>query len=123
MCGIDPEKAREYDGVDFLRKVKTMFNMFANNFEAGRYHSLFSEIYHEMGHLQHVTNANSSFSALDKKYEKLFEQSKKTAKKVSEYASTSPCEFVAECYAKMADGIKLDDDIINLYKKLGGVMI
>ena len=52
-----------------------------------------------------------------------FENSKNIVLKVSHYSALSPLEFVAECYAKMVDGIKLDDDVMQLYIKLGGVII
>lgn len=54
---------------------------------------------------------------------RLFDSKIDTAAKVSEYAKTTPLEFIAECYSKMADGIKLDADIMELYRKLGGAAI
>ena len=116
-----------------------------------QYQSLFSTVNHEMGHIQHYANIGEtqlilSLSTLSNKIVKeiaddipiirrlnkdetaikmveIFENSKTIAEKVSEYAATSPLEFVAECYAKMVDGIKLDDDVMQLYIKLGGVII
>ena len=76
-----------------------------------------------MGHLQHCVNTNSNFVDLENKFAELFNKSQNTASKVSKYALTSPTEFVAECYAKMVDGIKLDSDVMELYQKLGGALI
>lgn len=116
-----------------------------SNKEFESYMSIFSLIEHEMGHLQHQANLESLFGALvivsdktlqnirivrsfinDKYAEEMqedFKNSTKIAKKVSSYAAISPMEFVAECYAKMVDSIKLDDDVMKLYIKLGGVII
>ena len=88
--------------------------------EKSSYSSTFSLIYHEIGHLEHAENTKSTFYFLDKKHMRLFKASKDIASKVSAYATTSPCEFVAECFAKLCDGIKLDDDVMKLYEKLGG---
>ncbi len=109
------------------------------------YMSVFADISHEMGHLQHFANIEDLFGSLvflaDSKLknikifrklfvekeaeemQKVFDNSKDTAGKVSEYAKTSPLEFVAECYSKMCDGIKLDDDVMKLYVQLGGVLL
>lgn len=43
-----------------------------------------------------------------------------TAGKVSTYAQCGIGEFIAETYAKLIQGHKLDDDVIALYKKYGG---
>ncbi|MBR2068793.1 MAG: hypothetical protein IJ877_03425 [Candidatus Gastranaerophilales bacterium] len=99
--------------------------------------SRFETIYHEMGHYQHYINAGAQMyndlanpgkikdEAEYSKIIKLIELFHKTdtAAKVSEYASTSPLEFVAEVYAKLCEGIELSDKILDLYKKLGGVLI
>lgn len=53
----------------------------------------------------------------------LFLNSKDTTSKLSNFAQKTPAEFVAECYSCMMDGVKLPDDVISLYQKLGGVMI
>lgn len=98
----------------------------------------FSIIYHEMGHLQHMNNLKSmpAFRSLGKSFERpkklskgakelleLFGSKKDTTiKKVSSYAQESPDEFVAEVYSQLCSGKKLDNDIIDLYKKFGGVL-
>lgn len=108
--------------------------------EEFEYTSAFSSIYHEAGHLQHHNNLGITYIFLlllcnqDKEYgriygrealklKKIFDNSLDTAGKVSEYAQRSPLEFIAECYSKMIDGIKLDDDVLHLYKKLGGAVL
>lgn len=97
------------------------------------YQADFSLIYHEMGHLQHFKNiSNRLIMALhtkigsthkETKLIELFDNSQQIASKITPYATTSPFEFVAEVFSKMCDGVKLDDDVIKLYKKLGGVLI
>ena len=103
--------------------VFNKYPIFAKKVGGQTHTSTFSIINHEMGHLQHFTNTKSNFNELDKNFTELFEKSKDIAKKVSNYAVTSPTEFVAECYSKIVDGIKLDDDVLDLYKKFGGVII
>ena len=106
------------------------------NINFTRYLGCFSDISHEMGHYQHNANLGALYGVLllssnhninmpgeCSELINLFKNSKNVPSKVSEYATTSPMEFVAECYAKMIDGIKLDDDVMQLYIKLGGVII
>ena len=91
--------------------------------------STFSTIYHEMGHLQHTVNTNVNLVDLGEgKYADLFKNSIDTAKKISDYATTDPTEFVAETFSKLCTqkqigGQLLDDDVMELYKKLGGYML
>ena len=87
------------------------------------YTSTYSVISHEMGHFQHCINKKSNLADLKKNFAEVFEESKQIALCVSKYAGTSPTEFVAECFAQMADGIKLDNDVMKLYKKLGGLVV
>ena len=63
-----------------------------------------------------------------KKYPDLYEfltnqTMQQTAGKISWYAQTSIGEFVAEVYAKLVSGVKLPDDVMELYKKYNGPMI
>lgn len=101
--------------------------------------STFAEISHELGHWQHFNNPKFrdfclGSAAIEKglkidfeipdevqKLRDLFEKNKDLAKCVSDYASASPLEFVAECYSKMIDGQKLPEPIMKLYQALGGV--
>lgn len=46
-----------------------------------------------------------------------------TAGKISEYATTSIGEFVAETYSKFLQGQPMSDDIIALYKKYNGPLL
>jgi len=93
-------------------------------------YSRFSTIYHEMGHLQHFYNnkklyVNLNRKITDKETEKLknlFESKISLIKSISDYAATSPCEFVAETYSRLCDKVKLPNEIIELYKKFGGAM-
>jgi hypothetical protein len=45
---------------------------------------------------------------------------KETSLKVSDYASTSIGEFVAEVYKMMISGREIPSDVMNLYKKYNG---
>lgn len=95
--------------------------------------SEFHTIYHELGHLQDVQPR--CFDTTDKhnfEYSKYPKELKKwvdngadiqTANRVSEYASHGEGEFVAETFAKLMDGAKLPDDVIELYKRVKGPAI
>lgn len=103
--------------------------------------SEFNEIYHEMGHWQHFNNVdkylvttlstpwekiNSGIYKLHQDTKSLYElflNSQNVTKGLTDYAKVTPAEFVAECYSFMCDGVKLPDDVLQLYQKLGGVMI
>ena len=108
------------------------WNIFSDN------NSEFNMIYHEMGHLQHGNNvtelvyinlgkADEISDDLSTEYtdelRKLFESNIHLAKQVSDYATKSPLEFVAEVFTKLCDDYELSPEILDLYKKLGGVMI
>ena len=103
-------------------------------------------IYHEMGHLQDVglnkalvmnstTNINRYMVKKDfveylKKHPNAVmpefltsTKEQNTAGKVSSYATSSVGEFIAETYAKLISGEKLDDDVLELYKKYNGPSI
>jgi hypothetical protein len=91
--------------------------------------SLYSTIYHEMGHLLHNMNSsmkdylwgvlsNKSFENFLKSSDKL-----KTADKISEYAQTNPLEFVAETFSALCAGKKLPDEVMEMYKYYKGPMI
>lgn len=130
-----------YEESSLIKRAKLLFNLIderileKNEVYSG---SIFSQISHEMGHVQHFNNLKSSdlfyqigsydlsktiLSRKGRRLWDLFNDKKDVARKVSDYATITPVEFVAECYAKMVDGIKLDDDVVDLYQKLGGVMI
>ena len=62
-------------------------------------------------------------SELPKKAVEEFSNSKDmlyTARKVSQYALEHPDEFVADTFAMMKRGVKLDKDVIDLYEKFHG---
>lgn len=97
----------------------------------------FDTIYHEMGHLQHNHSIGSDLfyqlasydlsktelSEKGKKLWDLFNKSKDTTIKVSQYSQTTPGEFVAEVFKGLCSGKKFDDSVMDLYKEFGGVMI
>lgn len=47
----------------------------------------------------------------------------KHAFKVSDYATNSPLEFVAEVWKRVQQGRTFPDDVMTLYKKYGGPAI
>lgn len=114
---------KKYNG-DLTRALGKTFNVYKT--------SPHHPIYHEIGHIYHDLNNpktfllmgksselkvnNLSTSMLDEFNSKYIE----TARKVSDYATESPAEFVAEVFAKMINGQKFDNDIMTLYKKYGG---
>lgn len=95
----------------------------------------FYVIFHEQGHLEHSKSAKNFHTLanpeeLKRRGEKPSEEVKdfmdnhlETAEKVSDYAMTSPNEFVADTYAKMLSGHKFPHDVMELYKKFNGPMI
>lgn len=93
--------------------------------------SPFNTIYHEMGHIQDMRPrclAAGKFSDASKYPEELKEwlgneEYMQIAHSVSSYASSGPGEFIAETFAALMEGRKLDEAVINLYKKLGGPSI
>lgn len=95
--------------------------------------SEFHAIYHELGHLQDVqprcfdttNNHNFEYSKYPKELKKWVDNGAdiQTANRVSEYASHGEGEFVAETFAKLMDGAKLPDDVIELYKRVKGPAI
>lgn len=95
--------------------------------------SEFHAIYHELGHLQDVQqrcfdttdHCNFEYSKYPKELKKWVDNGAdiQTANRVSEYASHGEGEFVAETFAKLMDGAKLPDDVIELYKRVKGPAI
>lgn len=114
---------RKYNG-DLTQAIGKTFNVYKT--------SPFHTLYHEIGHIYHDLNNpktfllmgksrelkvnNLSTSVLDEFNSKYIE----TARKVSDYATESPAEFVAEVFAKMINGQNFDNDVMALYKKYGG---
>lgn len=98
--------------------------------------SVFDTLYHEEGHLFHHKNTILDFDDMHVIYNKQtgkpdkigalakgFLESKEEqfiASTVSRYAQNSPLEFVAEVYARMLNGEKFGDDVMNLYNKYKG---
>ena len=105
--------------------------------------STFGAINHEMGHLQHFNNvslnmyrglrkiedtAEKNITPEVQKMRDLFNSKIDVAKSVSEYAATSPLEFVAECFSMMIDEKTMNKTLLSpeareLYTKLGGVAV
>lgn len=96
-----------------------------------RFLSEFDVLYHELGHLQNWSNSSffdvffGKLSSKKKNVETFLKDYDKqqTAGKISWYAQTDPQEFVAEVFAQLCNGKKLDDDVIEMYKKYNGVLV
>lgn len=81
---------------------------------------------HELGHYLHSLNISFFDEALgclaDRKIS-AFKNNKSQqaiAAKISNYATTSPKEFIAECFSYMCAGKTLPDDVLQLYKHFKG---
>lgn len=101
--------------------------------------SVFDTLYHEEGHLFHHKNTILDYEDMHVVYNKQtgkpdkigalakgFLESKEEqfiASTVSRYAKSSPLEFVAEVYARMLNGEKFGDDVMNLYNKYKGPVL
>ena len=101
--------------------------------------SVFDTLYHEEGHLFHYKNTILDYEDMHVVYNKQtgkpdkigalakgFLESKEEqfiASTVSRYAKNSPLEFVAEVYARMLNGEKFGDDVMNLYNKYKGPVL
>ena len=80
---------------------------------AGKNVSPFHSIYHELGHLNDSIVSGGWLN----------QTNIQVAGLVSRYAQNAPREFVAETYAKLIAGKKLPEEVIALYKKLGGPLV
>lgn len=84
---------------------------------------------HEAGHSAHYSFNQKLFKAmLDEKNEVVKEflnsnEIQQTAFKVSDYATNSPLEFVAEVWKRIQQGRTFPNDVMALYKKYGGPAI
>ncbi len=93
-------------------------------------------INHEIGHLEHFENAGiAQYRNLGIGFKNGMPREDAKAKfreiepdwestlKVSDYAASNPKEFVAEVFACLQNGVKFDDDVMELYEKYGGPKI
>ncbi len=79
-------------------------------------------INHEIGHYLHEKNNKELYKELASY--KLSTEEKVIAKKISEYASENPLEFVAEVYAKLLiKDYDIDIEVMMLFSKFGGEML
>jgi len=101
-----------------------------NGFHADSHHE--ATITHEIGHLLHDTVIRKEIPGQNLKsvradWDDMFEDSlvgpesrRKTAAKVSGYATTEPIEFVAETFAGVRSGKIYSEDVLSLYRYLDG---
>ena len=110
-----------------ISKVKNVVNIIS---------SPFLPFIHEQAHILHRIKVNNdrfvlldTIEILNQKnldttiYNEFKNKYSSVALRVSEYAATSPAEFVVEVYAKTLEGAKFDKDVLNLYAKYGGPSI
>ena len=122
QSGIEEQKKYLIDTIKGLRARNV-----AIQFEL-RKQSPFNTIYHEMGHVQDMVArvpASGKFNDPSKYPEKLVEwlsdeKNMQLASEVSRYATTGPGEFIAETYSTIMNGNKLEDIVLELYRKLNG---
>lgn len=115
---VDPH-LRSVIEADLLSRSEYKFNF--------KEQSPFRSIYHELGHLQDTytpygknITGKQSFADKLKNWENNADFG--IALEVSDYASTSPSEFVAEVFAELMSGNKLSDNVMELYAKYQGVI-
>lgn len=118
---------------DFMKKFGRTKMDGTEHFIRGDYQPL----YHELGHSMHSRAAKDynkmsrltelkTLGLKDDTVVREFVENidiQKTAGKISEYAKCSPNEFVAETFSLLAQGKKLPDDVMTLYKKYNGPML
>lgn len=124
---------------DVLKSIFMKFKIDAFTFETN-IGSSGSSIFHEFGHLQHYYTINNGmeFYKLAKKDEceeifgKISDETKEflenseiqqNAARVTEYATCSPLEFVAETFSKLIDGNNYPKEVMDLYYKYKGPKI
>ncbi len=126
----DAAKTNNETFSQFMQKFGKTSMGGTENYKRGAHQAL----YHELGHMIHSKTAKNysnmsrlaEMKALGRKYTHVvdeFLQNKDiqaTAGKISEYAQSSPNEFVAEAFSLLAQGKKLPDDVMALYKKYNG---
>lgn len=78
--------------------------------------SPFHPVVHEVGHHMHKLNLGENWNRPPAPHPRFDE----IASKVSRYAATHRDEFVAETFAAMATGRKLDQDVMDMYDYYGG---
>lgn len=128
-----------------LKEASVEFNYSGIKFRIYSPNDGLKTVYHEQGHLQDMA---LNYEALDKEAQGCFirwgtdeifkpedidsstllqiffeEKNKKIVGKVSEYAQCGIGEFIAETYAKLMCGKKLDKDVLDLYKYFNGPKI
>lgn len=101
-----------------------------------RYHD-FHHLNHELGHLRHQEHVNNydmmkklkEFKIMGEPVSDITKefvsniQIQQTARKVSDYATESPLEFVAETFSQLMEGKSFPEEVMALYKKYGGPAI
>ena len=97
--------------------------------------SKFKTVFHEIGHVEHSRRLGikyynsivpSDAAEKQEEYRKMFAASELKHGElsyISDYAQTSPGEFVAETFAAILDGNTISKEIMDVYKKYGGPIL
>ncbi|MEU3522140.1 hypothetical protein ABZ770_44130 [Streptomyces sp. NPDC006654] len=78
-----------------------------------------SSYVHELGHYFHAQSHPGAFYDLSRTTW-VSDASREIAKKVSDYAASSPSEFIAEVFVKIVTRENVDIDVMEMYRALGG---
>lgn len=87
---------------------------------ADRRPDVYHVIDHEMGHALHLQSIGTKGY---KKKHLLTDAEKNVATTISDYATTNSHEFVAEVHAELMKGHTVSQEVMDLYKKYGGMLI
>ena len=139
-----PQTLGDFMKLDFDTKI-SILNEIADKTNANLQNTNlggpFRLINHEIGHVLHRKNIGEDLfnkyadygTLVDQHpdYPTLWDKFKKEVGEemyceitanVTPYARTTPAEFVADVYSYLCNGVKFSDNIMNLYKKYGGVL-
>lgn len=134
--GVTPEKLEEYKSWPLDKQKEFVRKLLQSASSKGKLQvdvtraTPFKTIYHEMGHAQDKLLASrcaTAYSVKDPdKYPEYLkkwlddEETIQIANSVSKYATAGPGEFIAETFAKLVEGRKLPQSVMNLYEKMQG---
>lgn len=116
---FNPQKMSKSECINLIMKIRQSLAENKKDFTYYTLHTAKDLIRHEIGHLQFMINEKNCLNKFINKDECL------TAAEVSDYATTSINEFMAETYAQITKGRaeNLSLQVIELFKKYGGEQI
>ena len=116
------DKMEIYDG--FAEAIPYLDNILAGKSTKMATFSSDGPFLHEMGHLRHQ-DTYKFYNEAKKESSKIYQEFQQhniqsIARQVSSYATSDPLEFVAETYKRLRRGQSFSDNVMALYKELGG---